>query len=242
MLSKISNFSSNHSVDKFVLSQNFSNFVGNFAEEEIYKRKKEMRKEIKKKLQKIKSEEIETRSKKIVEKLFEHPKFLNSKSISVFVSSKKLKEVETKEIIKKILKDGVKKCFVPRIESIEKSEMKMYRIYDEEDYQEMIAKGDKKELFEPNPFYKSKGREEAIDSKTLDLILVPGLGFDYKNHRLGRGKGFYDNYIQKCNQFYSLFSLPKPYLIGLAFAEQLVKEIPVTKNDKNLDEVITDED
>jgi 5-formyltetrahydrofolate cyclo-ligase len=30
----------------------------------------------------------------------------------------------------------------------------------------------------------------------IDIIIMPGLGFDNKCHRLGRGKGYYDSYIR----------------------------------------------
>ena len=32
----------------------------------------------------------------------------------------------------------------------------------------------------------------VIDIKLLDVVLIPGLAFDIKGHRLGRGKGYYD--------------------------------------------------
>ncbi|KAG8145108.1 putative 5-formyltetrahydrofolate cyclo-ligase protein [Naja naja] len=40
-----------------------------------------------------------------------------------------------------------------------------------------------------------KGKEYG-----LDLILMPGLGFDKTGNRLGRGKGYYDTYLQRCLQ------------------------------------------
>lgn len=77
-------------------------------------------------------------------------------------------------------------------------------------------------------------REEALDGGGLDLIVVPGLGFDCSGKRLGRGKGFYDTYLDRCMRH----PKGKPYTIALAFTEQLCEEIPVGDNDVLIDEVL----
>lgn len=71
----------------------------------------------------------------------------------------------------------------------------------------------------------------------LDLILMPGLGFDKNGNRLGRGKGFYDLYLQRCMRH----SKGKPYTIALAFKEQLCEQIPVDDTDILLDEVLCED-
>lgn len=68
----------------------------------------------------------------------------------------------------------------------------------------------------------------------LDLILMPGLGFDLSGKRLGRGKGFYDTYLERCLQH----PRGKPYTIALAYKEQLCQDIPVDGNDVLIDEVL----
>jgi 5-formyltetrahydrofolate cyclo-ligase len=70
----------------------------------------------------------------------------------------------------------------------------------------------------------------------LDLILMPGLGFDRKGNRLGRGKGFYDSYLERCMKH----PKGKPYTIALSFREQLCQDIPVGDNDVLIDEVLYD--
>ncbi|GLD57358.1 5-formyltetrahydrofolate cyclo-ligase isoform X1 [Lates japonicus] len=72
----------------------------------------------------------------------------------------------------------------------------------------------------------------------LDLILMPGLGFDQLGKRLGRGKGFYDTYLERCIRH----PKGKPYTIALAFKEQLCQEIPVDDNDVLIDEVLYEND
>lgn len=72
----------------------------------------------------------------------------------------------------------------------------------------------------------------------LDLILMPGLGFDRSGKRLGRGKGFYDNYLERCVAHLG----GKPYTIALAFKEQLCQEIPVDERDVLIDEILYEGD
>ena len=69
----------------------------------------------------------------------------------------------------------------------------------------------------------------AMPLDDLDLVLVPGVAFDWHGHRLGRGKGFYDRMLQD-------FKGPKA---GIAFDEQIVEAVPAEKNDVKMDFVLT---
>ncbi|AWP02114.1 putative 5-formyltetrahydrofolate cyclo-ligase isoform 3 [Scophthalmus maximus] len=88
------------------------------------------------------------------------------------------------------------------------------------------------------PAEDDNSREEALAAGGLDLILMPGLGFDQMGKRLGRGKGFYDTYLERCIRH----PKGKPYTIALAFREQLCREIPVDDNDVLIDEVLYEDD
>ena len=68
----------------------------------------------------------------------------------------------------------------------------------------------------------------------LDLIFMPGLGFDKQRNRLGRGKGYYDAYLKRCLQSQDV----KPYTLALAFKEQICLQVPVDENDVKVDEVL----
>jgi len=67
----------------------------------------------------------------------------------------------------------------------------------------------------------------------IDLVVTPGVGFDRKGNRLGRGSSYYD-------RFFANEEL-KAARCGFAFAEQLVDSIPVTELDKPVDFLVTDE-
>ena len=70
---------------------------------------------------------------------------------------------------------------------------------------------------------------ETVDLKRLDLILVPGLAFDWQGHRLGRGKGFYDRLLAEVSG----------KTCGVAFDQQLVSAIPVEPHDVHLNCILT---
>jgi 5-formyltetrahydrofolate cyclo-ligase len=63
----------------------------------------------------------------------------------------------------------------------------------------------------------------------LDLVLVPGLAFDARGGRLGRGKGFYDR----------LLAGVRGTKCGVAFDEQLVDAVPVGPHDIRLNCILT---
>ena len=74
---------------------------------------------------------------------------------------------------------------------------------------------------------------------TLDLILLPLVGFDLHGGRLGMGGGFYDRslaYRQRHKQW------QKPVLLGVAHACQQVDRLTLASWDVRLDAVVTDRD
>jgi 5-formyltetrahydrofolate cyclo-ligase len=68
-----------------------------------------------------------------------------------------------------------------------------------------------------------------IPLNKLDFILVPGLAFDLQGCRLGRGKGFYDRMLAAV--------LGKT--CGVAFDEQIVRDVPVEPLDLSVDCILT---
>jgi len=68
----------------------------------------------------------------------------------------------------------------------------------------------------------------------IDLVVVPGLGFDLLGNRLGRGRGFYDRFLAQPDF--------KGLSCGLAFEEQVVPNLPVGPNDMTVDMLVTDQE
>jgi 5-formyltetrahydrofolate cyclo-ligase len=73
---------------------------------------------------------------------------------------------------------------------------------------------------------KSSCAEIAPDK--IDLALVPGVAFDLRGNRLGRGKGFYDR----------LLTDVRGLKCGVAFDEQ-VDEVPAGRSDVPVDFILT---
>jgi 5-formyltetrahydrofolate cyclo-ligase len=66
----------------------------------------------------------------------------------------------------------------------------------------------------------------------IDLVVVPALAFDRRGHRLGHGAGFYDRFLAGADA--------GTVVCGLAFAEQVVDELPVRAHDHRLHVLVTD--
>jgi 5-formyltetrahydrofolate cyclo-ligase len=75
------------------------------------------------------------------------------------------------------------------------------------------------------------GRDQPIPEERFDVVVVPVVGFDRENNRLGLGGGFYDRFLA---------GQPDALKLGLAYAWALVDEgLPVEPHDVRLDRVIS---
>jgi 5-formyltetrahydrofolate cyclo-ligase len=67
-----------------------------------------------------------------------------------------------------------------------------------------------------------------------DLLVVPGLAFDRRGARLGRGGGFYDRLLAGRGA--------PPFVVGVAFGFQLVAAVPTAAHDRPVDAVVTEQE
>ena len=65
-----------------------------------------------------------------------------------------------------------------------------------------------------------------------DVILVPGVAWDLRGYRLGYGAGLYDRSI-------NALQTPK-WKIGLAFTFQIIPELPTSRFDTRVEQIVTD--
>jgi 5-formyltetrahydrofolate cyclo-ligase len=73
---------------------------------------------------------------------------------------------------------------------------------------------------------------KQVSVQELDVIMVPGVGFDSNGGRTGMGKGYYD----KCLQY----ARSDASLTAVCFDCQMFEEIPVQEHDIYMDKVITE--
>jgi 5-formyltetrahydrofolate cyclo-ligase len=73
---------------------------------------------------------------------------------------------------------------------------------------------------------------DAPELTEIDVIVVPGLAFDPRGHRIGYGAGFYDRALPRYR--------PPACAIGVAFEFQLAADLPNADHDVPVDRVVTD--
>ncbi len=82
------------------------------------------------------------------------------------------------------------------------------------------------QIDEPNPL-----RSDRVEVSSLDVMLIPGVAFDRRMQRLGRGRGFYDRALKDFNGL----------KIGVASVAQIsAEELPVDAHDIRMDIIATD--
>ena len=164
-------------------------------------------------------EALEKRSFKVQKKLFSLAEFKNAKCVCFYVSLPS--EVNTAGMIGKSLQMG-KRVLVPKT-NLENKELSLYEIKHRTKDLKKGAYG----VMEPRP---ENTRLAGLEE--VDCLVIPGVVFDKKNNRIGRGKGYYDRFLKKFE--------PEVFKIGLAFSFQVVSRIPVNAHDEPVDKVLTD--
>ena len=169
--------------------------------------KEELRKTILEKRLVLPADQIHLLSKPIQEKLIKGPLWSSCEKVGLYAPIKN--EVETKLLFMQALEMGYSVYF-PRVEQ----GIRFYEIHDPSDLQ-------KGAWGIPEPKDNCSSLEKLEE---LELIVVPGIVFDKKGHRLGYGKGFYDNLLK---------NFPNQ-TVGLAYDFQVVEELPVDTHDCRL--------
>lgn len=177
-------------------------------------------------LKSLSEEEKRRQSAAVVGKLVQLPAYSAASRVSLFLNMSD--EVETIPLLRHALDSG-KACFVPKY--FKGGGMEMVRIKDWEDYMSLpVTSWNIKQPADEDI------REEALSTGGLDLIVIPGLAFSLSGARCGRGKGYYDTYLQMCKKSQDV----PPVTVALAFREQVVEDVPMDAHDVPIDYVLTE--
>lgn len=159
------------------------------------------------------------RSLDVCHQLLDTPEFRRAETIMLFLSMEQ--EVETSTLVLQAWKE-CKTVALPHVR------------WEQREIQPVVIKSLDTS---PNPLVQGL-RDPAggtpISLARIDLVAVPGLAFDRRGYRLGRGKGFYDRFLSQ-KDFQGL-------RIALCFHEQLLEELlPVEPHDVPMNMIITDQ-
>ncbi len=160
-------------------------------------------------------------SQKICAKFMSLPEYAAASTVMFYVDVRT--EVRTRHNLQEALGHG-KRIIVPWCNT--DGELELFWLQDMAE----MAVGMYK-ILEPREELRSVA-ERHIDPTELDLIMVPGVGFDRRGGRMGHGKGYYDKLLQHAR--------PDAPLVALAFECQLFPEIPMQSHDIYMDKVITE--
>ncbi|MBB6444923.1 5-formyltetrahydrofolate cyclo-ligase [Bacillus benzoevorans] len=179
--------------------------------------KQKLRKEIRAKLKQIPKPLYEHYSYTIAQELYKDPLWQAASVIGITISI--APEVDTYQIIRTAWAEG-KRVAVPKCHDKERT--MDFRYLQRFNQLESVYFG----LLEP-----IETETELAAKAEIDLLLVPGIAFTQQGYRMGVGGGYYDRFLEDF----------KGGTISLAFAQQIVPEIPVEEHDLPVGKIITND-
>lgn len=148
----------------------------------------------------------------IIKRLLAHPRIKQAQTILMYYSLDD--EVNTHEVINELVGQG-KNVLLPAV--VDDTRMELREYHGPHDLESGFF-----HLLEPVG-------KVFTDYNSIDVAVVPGMAFDSRHNRLGRGKGYYDRFLSQ---------IPAVYKIGICFDFQKLPGIPAEENDVKMDEVL----
>ena len=179
--------------------------------------KEKFRKELLEKRKKIPKNKVLSKSKKIKQLLFDTEEFKNASTILFYISYGN--EVFTHEMVKECISNK-RKITVP-VTDVENKTLILSKLKNWED----LTLG-AYDILEPK-----EDKIEEVSIYDIDLIIVPGIGYDELGCRMGHGVGYYDDLLKNATNSHHF---------GLAFESQIVENIPIEPHDIPVHKIITE--
>ncbi len=163
-------------------------------------------------------------ARKLYRQLSQHPVFRRAKDIALYLPNDG--EIDPRPLLQAAQRRG-KRTYLPVLKAWPRTRMVFQRLMP-------------KESLRPNrfgiaePVYRPSRQRKVW---TLDLVLMPLVGFDESGGRLGMGGGFYDRSLAYRSRRKNGH---KPTLLGLAHECQKVDKLPLERWDVSLHATVTD--
>jgi 5-formyltetrahydrofolate cyclo-ligase len=186
-------------------------------------KKEALRREMKSLLSSIDSDRLYTGSLMSAASLWNSTLWDECDRLYIFYSLPR--EIQTSPLMTRAYADG-KSCAFPRIEN---DRLCFYLV--PEGYKDWVE--GPLSLREPDPSLPLTSPERDARERQRSLVITPGLAFDRRGHRLGRGKGYYDRYLARYGAFCKV--------AGFCLNEQVVESVPHDTWDFRLDALITED-
>lgn len=186
------------------------------------RRKRQLRREALRRRNHLTPQQIEAKSRLIAQRLLSMDIWRQAAAILGYCAFNS--EVRTEYILRQALSQG-KRVALPRI-CREKRELDLYYVGGLDD--EWLEPGTWR-IPEPSP-----ARCAPASISDIDLVLVPGVAFDTTGGRIGYGGGYYDRLLNR------LDSRQQERVVGLAFEEQIVRDVPLNFFDFRVPLILTD--
>lgn len=176
-------------------------------------KRKQLRQEMMEKRSRLLPEQVEQMSRQICHKLSELKPVQDARNIMGFTSIRN--EVLLMPWLEEI--SAQRKILLPRVETDGNMSAVEFHGWDK------IKKGS---------FGIAEPLGEPFNPANIDVVLTPGLVFDYQGYRLGYGKGFYDRFLKRLR--------PDAFICGVGYEFQVVENIYPHEADVPVHWIVTD--
>lgn len=208
--------------------------------EKIRQQKQALRKKLRAKMKELSAEDIREQSQEVWQRVMDLDVYKQAKSVGLFLSMPS-GEINTDAILEDCVRKG-KDIYVPEVgKNFELCDMELRKVVLDADNIDALLfhktwPKNKWQIPEPPENMPMIIAEQG----DLDLLIVPGLGFDRHGHRMGQGKGYYDRFIARMN-ISAEPTTKKLLLVAVCLTPQLVEDqsIPVADYDRTMDMVVS---
>jgi len=185
------------------------------SSDDLKRRKRALRREVRARRDALPPEERERLGQAVARNLLTLPEVRQASTVMAFSSFGS--EVDTRPIIEQLARDG-RRVVLPRVEG-----------------RTIVPVGYRSgDPVKPSSFGALEpAGGDPVRPEEIDVVIVPGLAFDRRGHRVGYGGGFYDRFLGRLR--------PDALTVGICFSVQVVDEVPNGRGDRPVDLVVTEE-